>query len=220
MMGCADREMGRVVSTCVRALAGWSVALTVFITTSHAAGVSSVMARSPLVEAGRYHVDTLRSQIVFSVSCLGTSQYRGLFSGVYGDLQLDPQNPEKSHVALKLPLASLATTAVDVSRMLRGENWFNAKAFPIAEFVSTEIHSNGASMATVSGNLTLHGVTRPVTLRAHFVGAGQNPINHSYDVGFEAQGTIQRSAFGLTNAMVAVGDDVTLTVSGVFEKDE
>ncbi|GAL96259.1 hypothetical protein ATR1_031d0011 [Acetobacter tropicalis] len=186
---------------------------------AYAAGFQPVVIRSQQVEEGPYHVDGLRTQIVFSVSCLGMSWYRGFLSGVSGQLWLDPQHPEKSHVSLKAPVSSITTTTGDVSRMLMEKDWFEARTYPVAEFISTEVTSNGPSVATISGKLTLHGVTHPVTLRAHFVGAGENPINHFYDVGFEAQGIIQRSAFGLTNALPAVGDDVTLTVSGVFEKE-
>ncbi|MDN7353643.1 YceI family protein [Acetobacter senegalensis] len=184
-----------------------------------AASLLPVVARAQQVEEGPYHVDGERTQIVFSVSCLGMSWYRGFLSGISGELWLDPAHPEKSHVSLKAPVSSIKTTTSEVSSMLMEKSWFAAETYPVAEFVSTQVSSSGPSLATISGNLTMHGVTHPVTLHAHFVGAGENPIDHSYDVGFEAQGTIQRSAFGMTSALPAVGDDVILTVSGVFEKE-
>jgi len=75
--------------------------------------------------------------------------------------------------------------------------------------------SNGE--ATITGNLTLHGVTKPVVLHAHFIGAGVNPINKAYTVGFEATTTIKRSEFGVSTYVPAVGDDVQLTIEGAFE---
>lgn len=181
--------------------------------------VTPVVAEVPVVEGGLYHVDNLRTQVVFSVSCLSVSWYYGMFSGVSGSLQLDPAHPEQSHVALRLPVQSLTTTSGSVAETLRGDDWLDARKYPDATFISTQIVSEGPSRARVAGRLTLHGVTRPVMLRVHFVGAGKNPTDQDYTVGFEADGTIQRSAFGIRHAMTAVGDDVKLSLTGVFEKD-
>ncbi|MFT8307777.1 YceI family protein [Acetobacter malorum] len=185
---------------------------------ARASGVTPVVAEVPAVEGGLYHVDDLRTQVVFSVSCLSVSWYHGMFSGVSGSLQLDSAHPEHSHVALQLPLHSLTTTSGSVTQTLWDEGWLDVRKYPDATFVSTQVVSDGPSQARVAGRLTLHGVTRPVTLRVHFVGAGKNPMDQDYTVGFEAHGTIQRSAFGIRNAMSAVGDDVKLTLTGVFEK--
>ncbi|MCP1246298.1 YceI family protein [Acetobacter cerevisiae] len=183
-----------------------------------ASDVMPAVVEVPAVEGGLYHVDGLRTQVVFSVSCLSVSWYHGLFSGVSGSLQLDSAHPEQSHVALRLPVQSLTTTSGSVTETLWDEGWLDVRKYPDATFVSTQIVSDGLSQAKVAGRLTLHGVTRPVTLHVHFVGAGKNPMDHDYTVGFEAHGTIQRSAFGIRNAMAAVGDDVKLTLTGVFEK--
>ena len=78
--------------------------------------------------------------------------------------------------------------------------------------------ANGPREADITGELTLHGVTRPVTLHAHFNGAGVNPLSHGYTTGFEVTGTIQRSAFGVTKYVPLVGDTVTLMISAAFEK--
>nr|WP_298795821.1 YceI family protein [uncultured Acetobacter sp.] len=183
-----------------------------------ASGMTPVVAEAPVVEDGLYHVDSQRTQVVFSVSCLSISQYHGMFSGVSGSLQLDSTHPEQSHVALQLPLHSLTTTSGSVAETLWSEDWLDARKYPDARFVSTNVVSEGPSLAIVAGRLTLHGVTRPMVLHVHFVGAGENPMDHAYTVGFEAQGTLQRSAFGIKTAMTAVGDDVTLNLTGVFEK--
>jgi YceI-like domain len=75
-----------------------------------------------------------------------------------------------------------------------------------------------ADGATVTGNFTLHGVTKPVVLNVRFVGAGVNPIDKAYSVGFEATGTIKRSDFGVTTYVPVVGDEVQLTIAGAFEQ--
>lgn len=183
-----------------------------------ASEITPVVAEVPTVEDGQYHVDSQRTQVVFSVSCLNVSRYHGMFSDVSGSLELDSMHPEHSHVALRLPLHSLTTTSGTVAETLWGGDWLDARTYPDAEFVSTQIVPEGPSRARVSGRLTLHGVTRPVMLRVHFVGAGTNPMDQTYTVGFEASGTIQRSAFGMRSALPAVGDDVKLSLTGVFEK--
>ncbi|PCD78796.1 polyisoprenoid-binding protein [Acetobacter orleanensis] len=184
----------------------------------HASDMTPVVAEIPAVEDGLYHVDGLRTQVVFSVSCLNVSRYHGMFSDVSGTLQLDSGHPERSHVTLRLPVQSLTTTSGSVAEVLSGKDWLDVRKYPNAEFVSTQIVPDGPSQARVAGRLTLHGVTRPVLLRVHFVGAGTNPLDQAYTVGFEARGTIQRSAFGLRAALPAVGDDVKLNLTGVFEK--
>ncbi len=68
------------------------------------------------------------------------------------------------------------------------------------------------------GNLTLHGVTKPVVLEVHFIGAGINPIDKAYTVGFEATATIKRSDFGVTTYVPAIGDEVQLNIAGAFEQ--
>jgi polyisoprenoid-binding protein YceI len=76
----------------------------------------------------------------------------------------------------------------------------------------------GNGRATIVGNLTLHGVTRPVTLQARLVGAGTNPPDKSYKVGFSARGTIKRSDFGVKQYVPLVGDMVELSIAGAFRR--
>ncbi|MCX2561868.1 YceI family protein [Acetobacter farinalis] len=190
-----------------------------FVAPARAEEVPPLVAERTVVKDGAYHVDSMRTQVTFSVFCLGVSQYRGMFSGVSGALQLDSTHPERSRVALRLPVQSLITTSHSVMQTLWGEDWLDARKYPTAEFVSTSVIPEGLSQARVMGRLTLHGVTRPIVLQVHFVGAGESPLDHAYSVGFEAQGTIQRSAFGIRHFTTAVGDDVKLALTGVFVED-
>jgi len=89
--------------------------------------------------------------------------------------------------------------------------------FPNATFKSTQVVQTGANTANITGNLTLHGVTKPVTLKARLIGSGTNPLDKMFTVGFEATGTIVRSQFGVKQYVPLVGDNVTLTISGAFE---
>jgi polyisoprenoid-binding protein YceI len=100
---------------------------------------------------------------------------------------------------------------------LKGAKWFDTTQFPNATFTSTKVvpGTNGDTMIT--GNLTLHGITKPVVLHAHLIGSSVNPLDKAYTVGFEVTGTIKRSEFGLSTYVPAVGDDVRLTIAGAFE---
>jgi polyisoprenoid-binding protein YceI len=96
-------------------------------------------------------------------------------------------------------------------------DFFDAAKFPNATFTSTKVTASGTS-ATVVGNLTLKGVTKPVTLAVKFTGAGANPMSKAVTVGFSATGTIKRSDFGINYGVPAVGDQVDLVLTGAFEK--
>ena len=85
-------------------------------------------------------------------------------------------------------------------------------------FKSTRVEKTGATTAQVTGDLTLHGVTKPVTLQARFFGFGANPFNKKPTVGFEVTGKIKRSDFGVTKYVPMIGDEVDLSISAPFEK--
>ena len=170
------------------------------------------------VQAGAYKVDGYHSQVVFSVSHFGFTDFSGLFSEATGTLQLDPAHPAASRLEISFPIQSVTTTVAKLDDELKGDKWFDAAKFPNATFVSTSVTPTGKGRATVTGNLTLHGVTKPVTLTANFVGAGVNPLSKAYTLGFHATGTIKRSDFGVSTYVPLIGDDVQLSLAGSFEK--
>ena len=135
-----------------------------------------------------------------------------------GTLDLSPANPAASRLDVTLPTASVFTSSAKLDDELRGAEWFDAARYPEVRFQSTSVAPTGPDIADIAGNLTLHGVTRPVTLKARFVGSGRNPVDGTYDVGFSATGSITRSAFGVTKYVPLVGDEVDLTISGAFAR--
>ncbi len=100
---------------------------------------------------------------------------------------------------------------------LKDPEWLDSAKFPKATFVSKKVTPTGKDSADIEGELTLHGVTKPLTLHAHFVGAGMNPIKKTYTVGFEAKGVVKRTDFGVSKYAPYIGDDVTLTINAAFE---
>jgi polyisoprenoid-binding protein YceI len=169
------------------------------------------------VKAGTYKVESYHTQVGFSLSHFGFTNYAGLFSGATGSLQLDPTNLTAAKLDVTIPVQSVTTTIPQLTDELKGAQWFDTAKFPSATFTSTKVVSSSNGEATITGDLTLHGVTKPVVLHAHFIGAGVNPIDKAYTVGFEATTTIKRSEFGVSTYVPAVGDDVQLTIAGAFE---
>lgn len=170
------------------------------------------------VRAGTYSIEPSHTQVTFSVSHFGFTEYSGLFSGASGSLQIDPAHPATAKLNVSMPVASVQTTSAKLDDELKGDQWFDAARFPTATFASTKVTPAGSGRATIAGNLTLHGVTRPVILQARFVGAGVNPLDKSETIGFSATGTIKRSAFGVKQYVPLIGDDVTLSIAGAFTR--
>jgi polyisoprenoid-binding protein YceI len=172
------------------------------------------------VKAGRYQADPYHTQVVFSVLHFGFTNFYGVFSGASGTLHLDPANLADSKLEMSIAVDSLSTTVPILTQELKGQQWFDATKYPMASFVSTKVVRTGDSSIRVTGDLTLHGVTRQEVLDASLVGAGINPLSKAYTVGFEISGTIERSDFGIKMDIPAVGDKVALHIAGAYEAKE
>ena len=170
------------------------------------------------VEAGTYAIDPQHTQVLFSVSHMGFTTYYGRFSDASGTLDLSTETPDASSLEVKVPTGTVSTTSDKLNEELKGDQWFDAQKYPEITFKSVKVTRTGPDTAQVTGNLTMHGVTKPVTLAVRFVGAGTNPLDKKYTVGFRATGTIRRSDFGVKTYVPLIGDEVELTLSGAFER--
>jgi polyisoprenoid-binding protein YceI len=168
--------------------------------------------------AGAYTVEEAHTRVLFSINHMGLTTYYGDLTGVSGTLMLDPRNPAASTVAVSMPVASISTTNKKLDGMLVGPNWFDAAQYPAITFHSTRVAPTGPRSADISGDLTIHGVTKPVVLQAHYNAGGDNVLEGAYEVGFDATTTIKRSDFGVSKYIPLVGDAVTITISAAFEK--
>jgi polyisoprenoid-binding protein YceI len=166
---------------------------------------------------GTYRIEPYHTQVVFSILHFGLTNYYGMFAGASGTLNLDPANLADSKLDVSVPVASISTTVPLLTEELKGHEWFDAAKFPVATFVSTAVAPTGKDSARITGNLTLHGVTKPVVLSVQLVGASVNPLSKAYSVGFEVSATIRRGDFGIKTDLPAVGDDVKLRIAGAFE---
>ncbi len=178
------------------------------------------------VTAGTYTADSNHSLIAWEVSHFGFNDYYGLFGDVAGTLVLDPAKPSEAKVDVTIPVANVTTASKGLTdHLLRagkdgGKPDFFGPAPAAARFVSTavKVDATDATKAMITGDLTLNGVTKPVTFEAEFTGAGTNPYSKKATVGFEAETTIKRSDFGVSYAVPFVSDEVELDISVAFEK--
>ena len=183
------------------------------------AGAQTVASRNPGdVESGTYQVDPLHTQILWGVSHIGFTTFYGRFNDITGTLHLDPANPAASALQVTLPADSISTPVPELDQRLKSPAWLDVAKFPTIRFVTTAITRTGRDSASITGNLTLHGITRPVTLAATFNGAGINPVDHKYTVGFQLTGMMRRSAFGISAYEPLIGDELQLTIAAAFEK--
>ncbi len=177
------------------------------------------------VVAGTYVADPSHSLIAWEVNHFGFSDYIGLFGDVAGTLTLDPANLSAASVDVTIPVGKVTTASAGLTdHLLRpGKDGAKPDFFgpdpDDARFVSTSVTATG-NMAKINGNLTLNGISRPVTLDAQFTGAGVNPYSKKQTVGFSATTMIKRSDFGINTAIPFVSDAVELEIHVAFEKGE
>ena len=176
------------------------------------------------VTAGTYAADAGHTMVVWEVDHLGFSKYTGIFGDVTGTLVIDPKNLAAAKVDVTIPVSKVTTASAGLtSHLLRagkdgGKPDFFGAAPADAKFVSTSVvlDSDGDE-AKVTGNLTLNGVTKPVTLDVDFHGAGMG-MNKKETIGFQAETTIKRSDFGVSMGIPYVSDAVELEIHAAFEK--
>jgi polyisoprenoid-binding protein YceI len=185
------------------------------------AWAQSVVSKNPAdIPAGEYSLDPQHAKILFGVSHYGFSTYYGEFSGAKGTLELQNQKPETSTLTIKVPVGAISTTNSFLDKELMGPNWLDASNFPAMVFKSTAIKVTGKDSAQVTGDLTIHGVTKPTTLTVKLNGGGMSPQSKKFTVGFEVSGKIKRSDFGITSYIPAISDEVQLIISAPFEKED
>lgn len=194
-----------------------SATLAAAATTTQAQQIA--LTRDPAkVEAGSYTLEPVHTRVLFGVSHFGFSTYYGVFTQPSGTLKLAPQDPSASKLEVQIPVNAIDTTNAKLDSDLKAPDWFDAQKYPNITFTSTNVTVTGQDEAKVSGELTIRGVTKPVTLTVRFNGAGINPVDKHYTVGFDATTTIKRSEFGMTKYVPLIGDNVALTISAAFER--
>lgn len=163
---------------------------------------------------GKYILDPNHTLVSFCIKHMGVSTYCGRFNKVSGEATFNGAQLEKSSAKVVIDITSVDTPSDALDAKLRDE-FFETAKFPTATFETTSISVTGKSTGQITGNLTLHGVTKPVTLTATFNGGRAHPIRGKYLLGFSAETTIKHADFTFPDVTwnVFIGEDVTLAIS-------
>jgi polyisoprenoid-binding protein YceI len=167
--------------------------------------------------AEKWVFDTAHSSVGFSVRHLMISKVHGNFTQWTGHIEFDEANPSASSVEAQIDVASIDTKEAQRDGHLKSPDFFDVEKYPHLTFKSTSVTGSGEHL-DVKGDLTLHGVTHPVTLKVEYAGRAKHPMNGSERAGFSAHTTINRKDFGLGwNAVleaggVAVSEKVEITL--------
>lgn len=174
-------------------------------------------------KAGVYKLDKHHASIVFSVDHLGFSHYVGQFTRFDATLTIDPENPEAAQVIATIDPTSLIvpTPPEGFLAELLGPNWLNAEAFPEITFESSAVTLTSSTTAQVTGNLTFLGAVQPVSFAATFNGgyAGFDPYDPNSRAGFAAEGSFDRSAFGMAYGLPPEGTKMGVSDAVKFRVD-
>lgn len=174
--------------------------------------VTSALTSVPL-HAATYTLEPDYTQGVFRWNHLGFSNPGAQFSQGEGTLVFDPAHPTQASVRVTIPIASINTGVPALDEHLRSEDFFAIAQFPAATFKSTKVEAGGApNRLKVTGELSLHGVTRPVILNVTVIKLGVNPRTQVPTAGFEATTTLMRSDFGLGKYVPQVSDAVEMRI--------
>lgn len=195
---------------------------------SLAIALSRAQAATPTVPAGSYSVDRAHATLLFRVNHLGFSNYTARFKKFEAALQFDPAHLTSSSVKVTVDADSLETDfpdplKLDFNAELRGPGWLDTAKYPQMTYVSKRVVATGKTTFRIDGELTLHGITKPVALNASYNGGyAGHPMDPHARIGFSARGHLKRSAFGVSAGIPApgttmgVGDDVEVIIEAEF----
>ena len=169
----------------------------------------TAVAAAPVFGADTYTVDASHSAVLFSVSHLGISNTHGRFNDIDGTLTWDATDPTKSSINITIKTDSVDSFSEKRDQHLRGADFFNAKQMPKATFVSKSFTKIDDATFSVTGDLTLVGTTKPVTVNVKKIGEGKDPWG-GYRIGFETSFSIKRADYNI-KGVPGVGEDVALT---------
>jgi polyisoprenoid-binding protein YceI len=181
-----------------------------------AAAVLSTLATLPL-HADTYTVDPAHSEVSFQIRHM-VSQVRGRFNDYSGTVNMDPKNMANSSVEFHIKAASIDTNNADRDKHLRTADFFDVEKYPEITFKSDSVKPAGKDKYNVTGTLTMHGVSKKVTLPVTFLGEGKDPWGGTR-AGFETETTLDRKAYGIVwnkaidNGGVLLGDDVKVDIN-------
>lgn len=173
----------------------------------------ALIALSAGAAADSYAIDPVHASLVFRIKHLGVANFYGMFTEMSGAYDYDPEKPETNRIEVTVKTASVSTANEARDKHLRSADFFDAEQHPEMRFVSREWKKTEDQHYEVTGDLTLLGVTKPVTVKVEFSGEGEG-MKGEFRTGFEATFKIRRSEFGMTKYLpIVLGDEVRLILS-------
>jgi polyisoprenoid-binding protein YceI len=177
--------------------------------------------------ADTWAIDRAAAQVRFQFDRFGLSRPSVTFREIDAQLDFTPTDPESGKVTAVIKAASIDTGVPEFDRLLRSNDFFAVARFPTIEFRSTGVEKTGERTGKLSGDLTLMGITQPVVLDVRWNYTGENPLSAVNPVyqgkwvsGFSAQGTLQRSKWGLKRALPVVPDEIEVSIEIEFIRIE
>lgn len=200
--------MAKVISSCVLA------ALSALAWLHRPAEVAPAAAAAPTLLAAPMAVDQMHSSLMFQIKHADVANFYGAFKKVSGTVHIDDANLKESSVTIEVDADSVDSRDEGRDRHLKSQDFLDVKQFPTISFKSKSVAKNDA-VYEIAGDVTLHGVTKPVTIQARLTGAGQVSERMGYRAGFETNFSINRSDFGMKYGIEhkTLGDEVRLLVS-------
>jgi len=182
--------------------------------------ILAALAAAPLnpALASDYTIDPTHTYVSFAINHLGFSTMRGKFDRQSGSMQFDP-DAKKASVTIEIDAASIDTGHEKRDAHLSSPDFLNAVEYPTISFKSTGVTWNGAKLATVSGDLTMLGVSKPVTLQVTSMNCAEHPFNKKWTCGFDATGSIKRTDFGVNYGVPAIGEVLDLQIEVEAERN-
>ena len=167
---------------------------------------------------GTYQADPAHSAVMFITNHVGLSTFIARFNDYTTELHLDADDISKSTLKVTVKPASVdINNQAFVDEMMKPE-WFDTAKYPEATFVSTKFEQLTPTTGTVTGNLTMKGVTKPLTLQVKLIGAGMNIYAQAQAVGIEATGVVKRSDYGIDEYLPLIPDAVRLHINAEFQQ--
>lgn len=160
-----------------------------------------------------FTIDPNHTQVSFTYSHFGFSNPTGRLEDIKGKVVVDQADWAKSSVEVTMPLSGLHTGVAALDEHLKKPDFFDAAKFPDITFKSTKVAKTGAETLDITGELAVHGVTKPVTLHARINKIGENAMISSTTAGFDADATLKRSDYGLKMYVPAVSDEVHIHIT-------
>jgi polyisoprenoid-binding protein YceI len=165
-----------------------------------------------------WQVDPMHTQVEFAVKHFGMMTIRGRFNDVTATGTIDPENPTASSLDVTIDVASLNTHNAQRDNDLRGSTFLELDKYPTITFHSTKAERTGSDRFTLTGDLTIKGITRPVTLQVQRYGEVNHPMM-GHRIAYSAEGEINRKDFGMTFEALAdgrliVGNEVKIEIEG------